>query len=144
MQRDFTKANMRRTKAEKWLGRQEKRLKYIPIAENAYRDLRDETGKAHGDRLKAWFYYDRDELELSRRHNESSILALIKNEPNMESVNRVSYDFLSGLIDLEEGKVGSAKSRLTEMDSLLADMGGVYKRPCQLRERMAQGVDFAL
>ena len=110
-----------------WLGSQEKSLEYVQMAENAYRDLRDETGKAHGDRLKACFYYDRDELELSRRHNESSILALIKNEPNMESVNRVSYDFLSGLIDVEEGKVGSAKSRLTEMDSLLADIGGFPK-----------------
>jgi tetratricopeptide (TPR) repeat protein len=107
-----------------WLGSREKSLGYIQMAEDASKASGYEREGAYADWFKAWAYYDQRQLELSRRYNESSILAF-----GQGSFYRVGYDFLSGLLDLEEGKVDSAKPRLAEMDSLQAKFGiGYYSK----------------
>jgi serine/threonine protein kinase/Flp pilus assembly protein TadD len=99
-----------------WLGSREKSLGYIRMAEDASKASGYEIEGAYADWFRAWAYYDQRQLELSRKHNESSIIAF-----GQGSFYRVSYDLLGGLLDLEEGKVDSAKSRLAEMDSLQAE-----------------------
>jgi serine/threonine protein kinase/tetratricopeptide (TPR) repeat protein len=104
-----------------WLGSREKSLGYIQIAEDASKASGYEIEGAYADWFMAWAYYDQRQLELSRRHNESSFLAF-----GQGSFYRVGHDFLGGLLDLEEGKMDSAKSRLEVMDSLQAKFGIGY------------------
>jgi serine/threonine protein kinase/Flp pilus assembly protein TadD len=104
-----------------WLGSRDKSLGYIQMAEDASKALGYEEEKAYADWFRAWAYYDQRQLELSRRHNESSFLAF-----GQGPFYRVGYDLLGGLLDLEEGKMDSAKSRLAEMDSLQAKFGISY------------------
>jgi serine/threonine protein kinase/tetratricopeptide (TPR) repeat protein len=106
-----------------WLGSREKSLGYIQMAENASRALNYEEGRAYADWLRAWVYFDRREFELSRRYNEISSLALIKNEVyGRESYHRIGYGFLGGLVEFEEGKIESAESKLAEMNSLMTNV----------------------
>ncbi len=93
-----------------WLGSYEKGFKNIETAEDLSVALKFETGKAFANRLKAWIFYDEDNLELSRKFNELLI--------SQDSFSRVGYDFLGGLIDLKEKKIESARSKLIEMSSL--------------------------
>jgi serine/threonine protein kinase/tetratricopeptide (TPR) repeat protein len=101
-----------------WLGSPEKSQGYIQMAKDASKASGHEIEGAYAGWFMAWAYYDQRQLESSRRHNESSLLAF-----RQDSFYRVSYDFLGGLLDLEEGKIDSAKSRLAEMDSLQAEYG---------------------
>jgi tetratricopeptide (TPR) repeat protein len=88
------------------------------MAEDASKASGYEIERAWADWFRAWAYYDQRQLELSRRHNESSILAF-----GQGSFSKVGNDFLSGLLDLKEEKMDSAKSRLAEMDALQAKFG---------------------
>jgi serine/threonine protein kinase/Tfp pilus assembly protein PilF len=111
-----------------WLGNYEKSFNNIQMAEDLSDALNDELGKAVADRLRAWTYFDKGDFELSRKYNENWLVLLIQNvytyEPFhfKESYHKVGRDFLSGLIDLEEGKIESAKSRLAGMNSLTLDI----------------------
>ena len=126
-----------------WLGSREKSLGYIQMAEDASRASGYEMEKAYTDLLGAWAYYDQRQLELSRKYNESSISGLIKNEPfGRESFHRIGYDFLNGLIDLEEGKTDSAKSRLAEMDLLQAETHFFDKRLSEFETEWLRAMIF--
>ncbi len=93
-----------------WLGSYEKSFASIQTAEDLSVALKVERGEVLANLLRAWIYYDRGDLESSRKFNE-----LLTSH---DSLDRVGYDFLGGLIDLEEKKVESARSRLPEMNSL--------------------------
>jgi tetratricopeptide (TPR) repeat protein len=111
-----------------WLGSHEKSLGYIRMAEDALRALGHDMAKAYADWLRAWVYYDQGQLELCRSFNETSISELIKNELyGHESFHRIGHDFLAGLLDLEERKTDSAKSKLAEMDSPQIECQGGYR-----------------
>ena len=111
-----------------WLGNYEKSFSNIQMAADLSDALKYELGKAVAERLRAWAYFDKGDFELSRKYNENWLALLIQNvytyEPFhfKESYHTVGRDFLSGLIDLEEGKIESAKSRLAGMNSLTPDI----------------------
>jgi tetratricopeptide (TPR) repeat protein len=63
---------------------------------------------------------------LSRKYIQSWLAPFVKSSSNWESFFRVGCDFLEGLIDLEEGKVESAKSWLEDMDSLAPAIPRLY------------------
>jgi tetratricopeptide (TPR) repeat protein len=72
--------------------------------------------------LKACIYYDRGELELSRKYNERWLDVYIKNDPNNELYYKSYFSFLLGLIELKEKKIDSAKARLVEMKSFFSEI----------------------
>jgi serine/threonine protein kinase/tetratricopeptide (TPR) repeat protein len=102
-----------------WQGNIKGSLRHIQMAEDISRALNFEGSKARADWLRAWIFYDLGDFELSRRYNQNSLPLLAKAMPNLESFSKAGYDFLEGLIDLREGNVESAKSRLAELDSLI-------------------------
>jgi serine/threonine protein kinase/tetratricopeptide (TPR) repeat protein len=102
-----------------WQGNIKGSLRHIQTAEDISRALNFEGSRAHADWLRAWIFYDQGEFELSRRYSQNSRLLLIKAIPDLESFSRAGHDFLEGLIDLREGNVESARSRLAELDSLI-------------------------
>ncbi|MFC2160973.1 protein kinase, partial [Acidobacteriota bacterium] len=72
--------------------------------------------------LKAFIYYDRGELNQSRRLNEAWLEDFIKAHPDREYFYQGAYQFLSGLIELKDGSIDSAEKILAEMKSLFEEM----------------------
>jgi serine/threonine protein kinase/tetratricopeptide (TPR) repeat protein len=107
-----------------WLGSLEKASREFDIITEKADLLGNEEMKAMVNETKAWAYYDRGELELSRRFFKNSqtfyadYSAYIKNMP-VGGPSKASVSFYNGLLDLKLGQIDSAKSRLTEMRALL-------------------------
>jgi serine/threonine protein kinase/Flp pilus assembly protein TadD len=72
--------------------------------------------------VKAFIYYDRGELDQSRRSNEAWLNDFIKVYPEDKLHYQEVYKFLSGLLELKAGHMDSAKNILSEMKSLFIKM----------------------
>jgi tetratricopeptide (TPR) repeat protein len=111
-----------------WLGSLEKSLIDLQRAEDLAEAVRDDVGKAFVNVLKAWIYYDREELELSRKYNGAWLDVYIKNDPNNKQYYKSCFSFLLGLIELKEKKIDSAKARLAEMKSFFSEITRPFYR----------------
>jgi tetratricopeptide (TPR) repeat protein len=72
--------------------------------------------------LKAFLYYDREELEQSRTFNEGWLEDFVKAAPQYKLYYQGAYSFLSGLLELKAGRRDSAEKILAEMKSLYEEM----------------------
>lgn len=72
--------------------------------------------------MKAFVYYDRGELEQSRRYNEVWLDDFIEYHPRRKFYYQGAYNFLSGLLELKVGHIDSAAKILAEMESLFKEM----------------------
>jgi tetratricopeptide (TPR) repeat protein len=104
-----------------WLGNLERSLIDLRKAEELAEAAGSVAGKAYGEWFKGWVYYDRGEYELSRQHNENWLDVYIKYNPENASSFKSLYSFLLGLIELGEGQIDSAKTRLAELNSLFPE-----------------------
>ena len=93
-------------------------------------DLAEATGNvSEKNRLLwmiGWIYYDKREIELSRRYFKSWLDNGIENYPAYIPYYKALYRFFLGLVDLKQGQIDSAKSRAAEMNSLLPKVT-IYK-----------------
>ena len=78
--------------------------------------------------VKAFIYYDRGELEQSRRHNEAWLDNFTKIYPQRKLHYQGVYNFLWGLLELKAGHIDSAKNKLAEMKSLIKKMPPMAER----------------
>jgi serine/threonine protein kinase/tetratricopeptide (TPR) repeat protein len=106
-----------------WLGNMGKAsAEFEAITEIADR-LGNEEMKAMVNEIKAWAYYDRGELELSRnsfKNTEAFYAQYYSGQTKigpLDKPDRATVSFYHGLLDLKQGRIDSAKSRLTEMRS---------------------------
>ncbi len=81
--------------------------------------------------VKAFIYYDRGELDQSRRSNEAWLNDFIKAYPERKLHYQAVHDFLSGLLELRAGHMDSAKNILAEMKSLYEKMPPFGKNGCR-------------
>jgi serine/threonine protein kinase/Flp pilus assembly protein TadD len=72
--------------------------------------------------VKAFIYYDRGELDRSRRSNGAWLDDFMKAYPDRKLHYQGVYKFLSGLLELRAGHMDSAKNILAEMKLLYAKM----------------------
>jgi tetratricopeptide (TPR) repeat protein len=72
--------------------------------------------------MKAFIYYDRGELDQSRRYNEAWLNDFIKDHPQRKFYYQGAYNFLLGLLELRAGHIDSANNILAEMNSLFKKM----------------------
>jgi serine/threonine protein kinase/Flp pilus assembly protein TadD len=105
-----------------WLGSLDQSLADFQRAADTADAPRDDMRKALAEQMKKWIYYDRGELELSRKSNEGWLNAYLKNRPGGEPFFKVGHRFFLGLIELKEGRIDSVKARLAEMKSLVPDI----------------------
>jgi len=105
-----------------WLGSLEKSLINLQRVEDLAQAVGSDVGKAFVNVLKAWIYYDRGELELSRKYNERWLDVYIKNDPNNKQYYKSYFSSLLGLIELKEKKRDSAKARLAEVKSFFPEI----------------------
>ncbi|NIM58592.1 MAG: protein kinase [Candidatus Aminicenantes bacterium] len=89
-------------------------------------DLAEAVGQ---DVMKAWtewmiglVYYDRGEPELSREYFKSWFDFIKEYNPSYIPDYTIDYNFILALVDLNQGRIDSAKSRLAEIKSLLPEI----------------------
>jgi len=115
-----------------WLGGLEKSLNDLQRAEDLADAMADKEWKAGLSRLRLSVYYDRHELELSRKQNEILLRIDLERDPGNKVYYEAGYKFALGLIELEEGKLDSAKGRLKEIESVLLGFSSIMKDNLQL------------
>jgi len=114
-----------------WLGSLEKSLSFLQRAEDLADAMADKKWKAGLSRLRLWVYYDRHELELSRKQNEISLRIDLERDPRNKAYYEARSKFALGLIELEEGKLDSAKGRLKDIESVLPEFISTMKDDLQ-------------
>ncbi len=102
-----------------WLGGLEKSLSYLQRAEDLADAMSDKGSKASVISLRLWVYYDRREHELSQKQNEAWLRISLERNPEDTVYYEACSKFSLGLIELEEGKLDLARSRLREIESAL-------------------------
>jgi serine/threonine protein kinase/tetratricopeptide (TPR) repeat protein len=109
-----------------WLGRMGEASAELTRMIDVADQLGNEEMAAIANEIKAWAYYDRGEIELSRncyksvetyyaRYYSKYIYSMPLSVPS-----RIRVSFFYGLSDLTLGRIQSAKSRLEEMRSALS------------------------
>jgi serine/threonine protein kinase/Tfp pilus assembly protein PilF len=105
-----------------WLGDADKSLSDLREAE----DLAIEVGslplKGAVDWMKGWVYYDTGQGRLSRTFFKRWYDFITGYFPAYSEFYTAEYKFYLGLLDVKEGKTGSAKSGLTEIRTLLPEI----------------------
>jgi tetratricopeptide (TPR) repeat protein len=82
----------------------------------------DVWGRPFINWVKAFIYYDRGELDQSRRSNEAWLDDFMKAYPDRKLHYQAVHNFLSGLLELKAGHMDSAENILSGMKSLLERM----------------------
>jgi tetratricopeptide (TPR) repeat protein len=113
-----------------WVGDLEKSLGFLQRTEDLAEVMVNKGWVATINRLKSWIYYDRQDFALSRKHNDAWLAVYIENMPASRLYYEAGYKFALGFIELGEGKVELAKSRLGEIESVLPQL------PAGIKEQM--------
>ena len=106
-----------------WLGSLEKALSYFQRADDLAGAIGNMYSIAEANGLRSWIYYDRRELGLSRKYSEAWYSALLKEYPQYKLGLDADDSIGLGFIEVEEGKLDSAKNRLKMTESLLPKLG---------------------
>jgi serine/threonine protein kinase/Tfp pilus assembly protein PilF len=101
-----------------WQGSLEKASSELAKTAEIADKMGDEETKAYVSAIKAWTYYDREQLELSRDNFQNAEAFLAKRYPDIKNV-KSRVRLYNGLIDLKQGRVDSAKLKLADMRTFL-------------------------
>ncbi|NOR54115.1 MAG: tetratricopeptide repeat protein, partial [Candidatus Aminicenantes bacterium] len=110
-----------------WLGNTEKALVSIDIAEKMATELENLTLKRAAIWMKGMAHLERGETEASRECIQSWFDLLNKSPSQLAQRHTVYYKFFLGLIDLKEGRIDDAKSKLEQIELLLPEITQSYK-----------------
>jgi serine/threonine protein kinase/Flp pilus assembly protein TadD len=105
-----------------WLGSLNKGLDNLKKAQELLASVGDIEGWATVDWIKAYFYLSLGRVDLARKSAKDWQDVSLKERPEREAFYRSGYLGILGFIELEEGKIDSAKTRATEMVSLLPNV----------------------
>ena len=84
--------------------------------------------KAAIDWVKAFIYLSQGEFDLARKSDKEWFDVFLNQYPKDEAYYKGGYLAILGFIELREGKIDSAKTRVTEMMSLLPGLTPAQKR----------------
>jgi serine/threonine protein kinase/Tfp pilus assembly protein PilF len=115
-----------------WLGGFERFLDLLQTADDLADALALKGAKANISWVKAWIYFDRHELELSRKCVESHLNFAVEARPADKDYFVARSGLVLGLIALDEGRIDLAKSKLKEIDSVLPHCVADMKADLQL------------
>jgi len=77
--------------------------------------------------LSGYIYLDRGKFDLSRENFKEWLNIYLKTNPSNTADFKALYANYLGFVDLKEGSIDTAKSRLSEMESLLPDIHPFFK-----------------
>jgi serine/threonine protein kinase/Flp pilus assembly protein TadD len=115
-----------------WIGQIEKSLMDLKKAEDKAQEVGANSRKAFINQLRAWIYYQRGDIKLSREYNEGWLEIQIKYRPDYKKYFECSYYFNSAIFDLKERQLDQAKSRLSEIESRLSGFSSIQKEQVTL------------
>jgi tetratricopeptide (TPR) repeat protein len=119
-----------------WLGNLDKSMSNI-LKQTEFADktaqthpFRSKKARANASWMMGWISYDQEEYESCRKHFKTwfdlHMQVLLRhmyiNVAAYKTNWTTFYSFYLGLVDLKQGKIESAKSRLVEIDSLLPEV----------------------
>jgi serine/threonine protein kinase/Flp pilus assembly protein TadD len=110
-----------------WLGSLEKALSHLQRAEDLAEAKGEKGWISQINGLKSWIYYDRHELELSRKYREAWFSVGTLEYPLEKLAYEAGYKVDLGFLELEEGKMDSAKNILREIESVLPKIDLAHK-----------------
>jgi len=122
-----------------WLGSLEQSLKLFRWLDDQATKAGEELRKSLVDRMIGWIYYERGELELSRKYFKSWFDIAVENYPAFKPRLSAFYKFYLGLVDLKAGRIDSAKSRLSEIESILPELNPEEKEVQTFRYNLLRG-----
>ena len=103
-----------------WLGNSKQALDDLQMAANLFEEVGNVSFKVICEWVIAYVNYEREELDLSRDQFQSWFDTCSKIYPqNVLSGAKEILNFSIGLIELKQGSIDSAKSRLKEIEDLL-------------------------
>ena len=111
-----------------WLGSQEKSLDDLKILENLAEEVGSKGRKAAVNWMMGWILRDRGEFEKSRACFKSWFdYYLNATTPEYATGTKTLFNIHLGSVELKEGKIDSAKSRVAEIESQLANIHPFFK-----------------
>jgi serine/threonine protein kinase/Tfp pilus assembly protein PilF len=102
-----------------WLGSTDKALSTFQKAEQFAGQIRNESKRAFMEQTEGWIYYDQGDFELCRKYFKSYADIYARTNPTRMSFIKANGSFVNALVDLKQGRINGAKSKLAEMKSLL-------------------------
>ena len=102
-----------------WLGKTDEALSELQKAMELAEQIANKGKKAFVEQTRAWIYYDQGEFELSRKYFKSFTDVYAGAFPNRMSYIKANGSFVNALVDLKQGQINAAKSKLAEMKALL-------------------------
>jgi tetratricopeptide (TPR) repeat protein len=127
-----------------WLGGLEKSLSFLQRAEDVADAMASKSWKAGLSQLRAWIYFDRHELELSRKYSASYLSFSTEGYPGRKDFYEARSNLILGLTELDEGKLDLAKSKLKEIESVLPRYSSTMKEDLQsARDSLASEIFLA-
>jgi serine/threonine protein kinase/Tfp pilus assembly protein PilF len=91
---------------------------------------------------KAWVYYESQKFELFQKLLDSEVSEARQDATGLSPRGIAFYNFLLGLVDLKQGKIDSAESRLKEMGSVLEDVDSAIRVIIRFQYYLLQGEIF--
>jgi len=129
-----------------WLGSFRKGLENLDKALKLLASVGDEKGGLNVSGAKAFIYLSKGEFDSARKFTKEWFDVFLKKFPENEAYYKVFYLSSLGFIDLEEGKIGTAKTRLSEVISLIPALtpsqkkwGTFFAGLFQAEVRLAEG-----
>ncbi len=110
-----------------FLGRLKQAFEELRNAEDLAESVRNQFRKATVDWTRGWISHERGEFELGQKNLKSALDLFMEYMPQYKSFFAAYYSFYLGLVDLKQGQINAARSRLSEINSFLPEMISVQR-----------------
>ena len=125
-----------------WQGNLDQALYELQRSADIANAVGSQTSRAMVYWLSAYVYQDRGEYVLSRENFTEWLNIYLKTNPTHTADFKALYANFLGFVDLKEGSLDAAKSRLSEMESLLSDIHPFFKDWVQFGYDVLKGEIF--
>jgi tetratricopeptide (TPR) repeat protein len=108
---------------EFWLGRIKDALETLREADDLAEKISNKNARVFTDYFRGCIHFERGEFELGRRYLQACWEYETQTYPLSRQLNKIIYAYELGLIELELGRIDSARSRLADIKANLAKLG---------------------
>ncbi|MBD3412922.1 MAG: tetratricopeptide repeat protein, partial [Candidatus Aminicenantes bacterium] len=105
-----------------WLGNSEECFAEFQTAEDQAEQIKNQSLKAGIDALRGWVYYDRGDFDRSRQSFQRWHEAAAEQLPSFQKSLKALYLLYIGFVDLKQGQMDSAQSKVKQIESILSDI----------------------
>jgi tetratricopeptide (TPR) repeat protein len=122
-----------------WLGSPEQSLGILKKLESLAEEVGSEGQKASIDWIMGWILSDKGEFEKSLMRFKSWLNYYLKAMPDYATGIKSLFNIYLGSVELKEGKIDSAKSRVAEIESQLPNIHPFFKNWVQIGYDILKG-----